>query len=651
MSDSDENLNIFEEDEYFDTEEDKSLNEKFSFKSKYFKSHRYAKYYKFLQELCPDIAKIFDLFIPITKQDFICNGIKHRQKCLRLAESLEGRFFAIFGEIQSGKSNFMIVCSLYFLTLGYSSVIVLRNNRADQEQIKKRFLDLETKIKKYRQKFQIQTVHEIPQSPDNHARIYLSLGNAKSMQKILADISQKFVLFIDEVDSVDSGRDSYKSVIIPELKELASIKFGVSATLTDTLIRSENNVLLTDVILLTTPLNYRGLADIQIENISESSKFTGKKSADLFLSDPELLTYVDNFSKKKIIKFVSSKTHPRISLINICRTKDPCYEFQDEITLIYPKIDFLVYNADGITMVKNSRKKFFKGTISECLQSLKNKKKSTHIIIIACELAGRGISFVSSDYCWHLTEERLLVSKKCDQSEIQQKIRLCGVYNDRIPLKLYITKSLEKDINKAYLLQQEFLAHIRCVANETEANLKNCREYISNLTFNKNKICKRPLIKACDSEFEINKVDGEDTGTSCGWTLDVYSKRSLPPPEFYEMKGLSIPDYTEIKNNTRESFYCVNLEKIPKDTLMMKIILKTIKEIISRKLVGYDLKRIETVKWLMESDLEIFKSQGSLNGSWDTNILPKLKTEITLDKSKPGLLVWKEDKSFYVRYN
>jgi len=73
----------------------------------------------YLFEKCPDLHQL--------------NGEKSRT-IREMFSSLKGRYLTVKGHIQSGKTNFMICASTLFLLSGYSVVIVLRNNKADQEQ-------------------------------------------------------------------------------------------------------------------------------------------------------------------------------------------------------------------------------------------------------------------------------------------------------------------------------------------------------------------------------------------------------------------------------------------------------------------------------------------------------------------------------------
>ena len=320
--------------------------------------------------------------------------------------------YIVKGYVQSGKTNFIIQSTLSFLKENFSVIIIVRDRKSDREQLFCRFKNAGIKIGK---------------------NIHIVLGNASSISKIDKDIDN-YILFIDEVDFVDNNHKSKKYKCIQTLKENANRVFGISATVMDSL--GKDNIDKSHLILIDKPKLYKGIEQIEMIEIKDAV-FSGKVKSDLFELDQTLLLFIDSFVTRK-----PYKEHPHICLITNSRTKHPCEKAQLELSKIHHDLSTIVYNGDGISYCKGETCIKQKKSISYCLQMLKNEgvEKHPHILIFAGDLAGRSISFTSEDYLWHLTDQRLLISNTCDEPELIQKVRLCGIYNDDIPLRLYSTK-------------------------------------------------------------------------------------------------------------------------------------------------------------------------------------------------------------------
>ena len=495
-------------------------------------------------------------------------------KCPDLAQlgkikSLRKRYITLKGLVQSGKTNFIISAASLFLLYGFSSVIILRNNKADQEQIFERLHKFEDKMKDQikRQFFSIckTSTQSIVMDTDT-PRIYLTLGNNSSTSKIMQKIQETntpYVLFIDEVDFVDSGEGTRKNEYIPYLKQNAHCVFGVSATVMDPI--GKEQVYASDIILLSVPKEYKGIPSIQVEPIVEVATYTGKTSANLFKTDKGLLKFVREFSEKKAFVVASGFVHPQICLVNICRTKEPTILAQTKLSEKYPEMLIVVYNGDGITYSFRGTQNQFKGTISAFLQTVKDRynrfikkfsdvkqreKLPPNILIFSGDLAGRGISFTSSDFLWHLTSMRLLVAPNCDEPELIQRVRLCGIYHDDIPLTLHSTPAILEDIRKAYYRQEEIICFLKQKQHEKAEEF--CKELIESLDINNEKFTKRSSVKdRSGTSYSFNQVNHK-----CGWDIDVYENAQLPPVQAYTLYGMKAPTEEErekmISENIKE---------------------------------------------------------------------------------------------------
>lgn len=77
----------------------------------------------------------------------------------------------------------------------------------------------------------------------------------------------------------------------------------------------------TDIIMLTTPPNYKGIPAIQVEAIQDAT-YTSQTDEDLFMNDEGLLEFVEMFALEQPYLFADGFIHPHICLVNICRTME-----------------------------------------------------------------------------------------------------------------------------------------------------------------------------------------------------------------------------------------------------------------------------------------------------------------------------------------
>jgi len=555
-----------------------------------------SKIISYLFDQCPDLHQL--------------DG-DHTSKTIReIFARLKGRYMTVKGHVQSGKTKFMICASTLFLICGYSVVIVLRNNKADQEQIHERLVLFEKEMNKAmsssKRTFNVcRTSSQAVTVQQNKPRIYLTLGNGSSTLKMLKGLTEQvntgkgITLFIDEVDFVDSCDGTRKSEVIPLLKQHSHCIFGVSATIMDPL--GKENVYSDDVILLSISPHYKGIPSIQvveIDNSDVSAVYTGKTTDNLFETDEGLMDFAKMFSDQKPFTFANGVVHPHICLVNICRTKGPTVEAQARLARKFPDMMSVVYNGDGITYAYKKEMVEYKGTISSMLQMVKEKfeKNPPNILIFSGDLAGRGISFTSSDFKWHLTSMRLLVANQCDEPELIQRVRLCGIYYDDVPLTLYSTSDILCDIKKAYFRQEEIICNLKKKRDETQL----CKEFIESMSITKDKFTRRSPVKDKEgTEFHFKKVDKE-----VGWDLDVYLSRELPPDQAYTMYGVDVPSTAE-RDAYKDQFESEDEEDEDKENIFM--IIKD--DIVNPKYVGIHnaivayLKKCGKGKWVSRGNI------------------------------------------------
>ena len=553
-----------------------------------------------IYELCPDLSKI--------------------QKMLENQNELrdDKKYIVVKGHVQSGKSKFMICASHYFIQKGLSVVILLRNMREDRLQLYNRFVQFNDRHRQYL------TPHHLVKNLKNKKRekkqsIYLPLGNYSSIQSTISRLigdennenKTEYVLFIDEVDAVDSGGNAKKSEPLRQLKDHAKYIFGVSATTMDPFGKEHINV--NDVILLTPPASYKGVINKSVNMIpvDKKCKYTGKVDADLFQTDVGLYSFLDDFKDASSQHNTSSGVnHPRICLINICDSIQPCFNAQEKIGEQFPNIVTIVYNSKGTVVRKGDQELYNNNdSISVCLQRLKDANITNPIVIFSGELAGRGISFVSSDFMWHLTDQRLLISGACSEADLIQKIRLCGVYHDEMPLTLYTTQAIIDDLVKASFRQEEYI-HEMLENKDENDDKKTCKELIEEMPISKEKITRRKMTKDKTISFKLNVVKDDRR-----WPIGVYKKRSAPT-EVYKMYNMSLHSSTSstsssssshIDNYEDEKEYVIKKEE--KKCEKEKMTEKEMIDMLNKKLSSDKLTKESVFLSLIDVNMEYTKDQ------------------------------------------
>lgn len=480
-------------------------------------------YQKFVGELlkeCPDLKNIVDR---ITVQ------VKQKEKNPKeIVSSLLHHYIAIKGHVQSGKTKFILCVSFLMLWFDISPVLVLRNLHSDVSQIITRLDEMRSKYKSFLPKIKIIKSNTKSETKQTKSAFYICLGNGIAMKKFNKIVPDHYVCILDEVDSLDMGRDTHRNEQISLLKKNALIVFGVSATMLDPLAKEQ--VLSEDVILLKTASDYKGIKDIKFVPITDDSVFSNRVDDDLTEKQPGLLTFLDDFSKRTVIS-QNEKLYPHIVLVNVGSTVSPYIKFQKLLQDELPSLCTILYNANGITVFLKGTMYSRRDTISQTLQWIKDNwgaESVPTIAIFSCVLAGRGVSFVSEYYEWHLNTMYLCVSPTCDEAELLQKIRLSGRYQDSIPLELYTLPATYADILKAFYKQEEIVL-------KTTSSDGIISEQMADMTLHKEKFSKRRVLK--DGIFPVKKGNA----TEDEWSSSVYHGTEFAPSALYEAYGEQLP--------------------------------------------------------------------------------------------------------------
>ena len=400
---------------------------------------------------------------------------------------------------QSGKTMFTICSAIKGMAAGKSAIIVVRNLYGDANQMSSRLDKVAGIIEAYFVKHSVDGRRFVVSVIDGndltkplirqqvkdsfnggYPRIVLCLGNRTQLgnvNEIAKETNGSFSLYIDEIDKVDygeTGKDSESaSDILKELKNQAYQVIGVTATPLDCIF-SEQDLKSANQIRLSHPPNYRGFSHIQIKPLIIDCDVSSLDSVTdydgLCKADANLSPFLEEFSTSLPDFSWQDKVYiPNTCLIKITRfVENQINLFKGINKHFNGKFATVVYNGKGVCMyhpnlpltfkiddVSVKRGEFFNGNIADVLQYFKdngNVNKFPRIIVIAGELAGRCISYVTRDYVWHLTDMYYNPAKTTSIPEMTQSAgRLCGLNMYKSHLRLhtpmFVATALWKGLN------------------------------------------------------------------------------------------------------------------------------------------------------------------------------------------------------------
>lgn len=400
----------------------------------------------------------------------------------------KNKYVTLVGYVQSGKTNEEInYCYTSINNYKIPVIFITRNIKAD-------ILQLLERIKVYNNvitnnKLLVESLSSL--TPEKAVQLLLNYGiivclyNYSQLHKIEYIIKKyqknfkgKYNLCIDEVDYSIKNKEptSNTELILKNIKEWSNHVLGATATPCALFFTSKD---ISKFKKMDSTNNYRGINSLQINIVNP-----------VIIKNKFYFPYSDHKTINKIYNSLLKKNHS-ILLHTVVKEKIYHYMLADYITKYYPKFTVIVYNGDGILIFNNkvsqliiepstnSNSKYYynpqKGhyfknySISQVLQILKNNNNSTHITIISGNLASRGISFVSTDYKWHLTDQYLHPSRSTHGENLLQSLRILGCYNDSSEITLWCSKTTWEDILQQFKLIENLINNVN---NSIEWSIK-----------------------------------------------------------------------------------------------------------------------------------------------------------------------------------
>jgi hypothetical protein len=376
----------------------------------------------------------------------------------------ESKYLTIIGHVQSGKTNEEInYCWNSVNNYKTPVVFIVRNITADQLQLRSRFDGrMETKLLKH---LSVEKAVEFMES----IGVIILLCNEtqlKKMKQIITAFGKSYNVCIDEADFSIKSKDhaSYIDVHLDFIKKNANYILGATAT-PFALFSSDQNV--TKIKKIKPNNNYYGIETLNVKYVDSCII---RSEDDFPLCDMSAMDCIyESFMEKEY----------GMILHTVVKERENHFKIQKYLSNIYPQMTVITYNGDGIKVICKRRNNtpfadrkevnsygqlinkyfileqnntfvhYFKNySISEVLQLLVDDPEHdhTHISIIAGHLASRGISFVSSDYTLHLTDQYLYAANSTHGENLLQSLRILGCYQQTVPLTLWCSKKTWKTI-------------------------------------------------------------------------------------------------------------------------------------------------------------------------------------------------------------
>ena len=329
--------------------------------------------------------------------------------------------------------------------------------------------------------------------------IVVSLANVDQIIKLneCMDIVQQentdliiMNVIIDEADQLMHSEGEKFSPQLDQFLLTAKNVIGISATHYECLHDQKNRFSTDNIYILTPPPNYKGISNIQYQLIDPiDNKVKSSKPNEFLEWDKEFENFLNKNSEHEPFSIHTNEKHPMITLIKNERTTTNQHKMLEAISkhpVFGKEYTCIVYNGTEVVLYSHRlihekivlpicRKReiinksvdgkhvFNRTSIGYVLQYLKNNggsEKFPRILIIAHGLVGRGINIASNDFKWHLTHMFYRPSSASNASTLIQDMRLCGIYNDSIPLICVLEKKVYDDLHKAYMLQEDMFSKL-----------------------------------------------------------------------------------------------------------------------------------------------------------------------------------------------
>jgi len=493
-----------------------------------------------------------------------------KEKC-RMMESISispNTRYLILGKVQSGKTSQQISIAYHSYLQGISTVIVVLGTNESESQLRLRFKQNYNDYTVHMSEKGLTSI-ELPYEPlssnddaenledlltSKTPGIIIVMCNSsrfKKLKKVIDDIDEnslcvKYNLIIDEFDAFVGSNAKSETIRLPLLEYLidrAHTFIAITATMFEAVLPYNNNYFKPEHLrVLHPPDIYKGLQTLQYVELDDDI-IEGNK-----VSNECIDSYFEDFCTQPQFVSPDSPPHPNILLYKSSRINERQLDIQDHFRRNFPGIVSIVYNGPGIflgwkelykydtlsipnyentsstkkSMIGNDRgdgilefKDMGIKTILEwlrvgCLKQL-NISPPSHIVIVSGDMAARGTSFTTPKNEWHLSHELFINSQTVTSGSCIQALRICGNYNDDIPLIFISTRRTWDSITLSDKIQTDIYDQAENISKDENYKSDYINNVYQSMSFNKEDV---PSTKLANRKYHKPKIIKEEVDVS-----------------------------------------------------------------------------------------------------------------------------------------
>jgi hypothetical protein len=520
-------------------------------------------------------------------KNFLENNIpffKHNPQIFEDLSNPEKNTKLVAGHVQSGKTA--VICGLASYLVGVlriPTIVVVRNYTADYQQLSRKFssrgrfgpLDILVHYAKDVKREHIFSA--------NYPALTICLEHQTQLKKVVDAYETRatpFCVIADEADSIcyKVKLDKERITLFQTLREYSSQFIAVTATAFD-MLYIESKLFNTNIYHVPVPEKYKGIEhesfslkelnkkfDFKLSHTQNPMIWTLSPDMEQFyaqiLNTPMFRISLEQEDEKELIQF----QHPVICLQKTeteIKKQLQCMAALIRHPIFGKEFVVIAYNGEGVYAyspkgldrdIPDFEGELCRGEqplnsfISDCpvmhykslgigdiLQYFKRhslRDQTTHIVIIAGQMVGRGLNIVSNDYQWHLTHQILKVSDTATCADITQSCRVFGVYSDEIPTTLYCLQKDAMSLKQSYELQKRIFQGAE-LSEATENILELCKQikmFVGHVPRRRTtKKCPEPEWNLVAKEREqYGEVDEKEEKESVGEYHRVLPERLAP---------------------------------------------------------------------------------------------------------------------------
>lgn len=373
------------------------------------------------------------------------------------------------GQVQSGKTREIInYCYWSVHEQKKSVLLVFQNISADVHQFRSR-------VASFHEQNAVSVADQLPirdirdYDPDT-VGVYLAIGNFMQLRKFTESLDAtptQFTMCLDEADlCVKSGNNkSHLEKLLGPLKQRAAHILGVTATNLAILFHEQ---LVDSMMTLQVPDDYHSYADLTKVILPSSNADVARAAAYVSFTDRPsgFMLHIEAHKKQRqlMVAQVVAKQNPTVLFI----------VYNGNGTYVFPhaaRSEILGGETDHPTACM----KFpVKVGIQEILQRVSDSS-ITHLSLVSGRMAGRGVSFVSTDFKYHITDQLYMPNRQVHDEGMVQSLRILGRYQTRSELRLHTYKFVIRRMDSSYGICDKYNNELTNTPDRVADSVKSVR--------------------------------------------------------------------------------------------------------------------------------------------------------------------------------